>query len=302
MRIPALVLSALRLFLAGLFVIGPVRAESPTWRRVEALRADDTYRDAPAARRAEVRRLFTDLLRSAPSGILPADYAERARQVGLRPTERDGLLLLSPEQGTADGFYAIRLGPDAPPLLIQAPHAWYDLRSGELACTLFDEGHGRALFTNNAHRHSASQEDISGSDGTMGADLAHRPASIFQAATIGAADGLHVPLLVQLHGFGSAHGNWSAVLSGGAALQPPGTVEGAIRALEPVLGRIGRLTDGEAVPALAALENVQSQALAGQASFLHLELSLAARTTLLQNQALRTQLGLALSDLAERAP
>ena len=61
------------------------------------------------------------------------------------------------------------------------------------------------------------------------------------------------------------------------------------------------ITDGEIVPELAGITNAQGRAAAMDARFLHLELSLAARTALTEDSALRSQLGRVLSTLAEPA-
>jgi hypothetical protein len=72
--------------------------------------------------------------------------------------------------------------------------------------------------------------------------------------------------------------------------------------LAPLLTRWGGVATGAEVPDLAARSNVQSQALSGQARFLHIELSLDARAALLSDPALTAEFGRALVRIAERQP
>ncbi len=295
MRAHALILP---LLLLGLV---PTALGTPDlWSQADQLRNDQGYSDASAWRRALVRAVMADVVRGAASGSIPASAERRAEAAGLTLSEHDGWVLLSSEPGAADGFYAIREGGDPAPLVLEAPHAWYDIDTGKLGCALFEAGYGRALLLNSAQRHAASQGDASASSGDHGADVAHRAESVYQAATLGVVDALRDPLVVQLHGFGSSHGAWSAILSEGATFQPPDELDATRAALEPILSRFGPIGTGDDVPELSAQTNVQSQAITGQGRFLHLELSLTARRALVAEPELRSQLAQALTQLAER--
>ena len=290
------------LLLLGLVLAPAAWADAALWREVEALRNDGAYTDASAFRRAQVRALVADLVRSLPAGSIPAGAKRRAAEAGLRLEETEGWIVLGSQPDQADGFFALRRGTGGPPLVLQAPHAWYDKGTGPLACALFEGGVGRALLVNTAQRNSPSRGDLSVDSETRGADVAHRPESVYQAATLGVADALSDPLVVQLHGFGGGHGAFSAVLSEGAAIQPASDLQMARAALAPLLTRWGGLATGAEVPELSGRGNVQSQALSGHARFLHLELSLDARTALLADPALAAELGRTLARLAERRP
>lgn len=272
------------------------------WPQVEQLRNDQGYADASAWRRAQVRAVVADIVRGASTGAIPASAQRRAEAAGLVLRDLDSWVILSSRPEQADGFYVIRKGGDAAPLVIEAPHAWFDLDTGKLACALFEAGYGRALLLNSAQRHAPSQGDASAHSGQLGADVAHRAESIFQAATLGVVDALSDPLVIQLHGFGSSHGDYAAVLSQGATFQPDGQLTAAQRALEPVLASFGSITTGDDVPELGARTNTQSQAITGQGRFLHLELSLPARRALTSDAQRRGALGQALTDIAERTP
>jgi len=294
---------ALIIALVAILGLAPAAlAAGGLWAGVDRLRNDDGYSDASAWRRAQVRAVVADVTRGAAAGAIPASAQRRAEAAGLVLRESDAWVILASQPDAADGFYVIRKGGDVPPLVLEAPHAWYDLDTGKLSCALFEAGYGRALLLNTAQRHAPSQGDASAHAGELGADVAHRAESVFQAATLGVADALNDPLVVQIHGFGSGHGSHAAVLSEGSTFQASAQLARAMQLLEPVLGRFGSLVTGEQVPELAARTNVQSQALTGQARFLHAELSLPARRTLVVDATLRAQLGDALNRLTERAP
>jgi hypothetical protein len=294
---------ALSLALVALLGLVPAAsAVEPLWPQVEGIRNDQAYSDASAWRRAQIRSVVADLVRGAATDSLPASAQRRAQAAGLDLRVDASWIVLSSTPDKADGFYVIRRGGQVQPLVIEAPHAWHDLETGRLSCALFEAGYGRALLVNTAQRYSPSQGDASAHVGDLGADVAHRPESVYQAVTLGVVDALNDPLVVQIHGFGSKHGSHAAVLSEGAAFQPQGQLQAALDQLETVLGQFGSLSTGEEVPDLAARNNVQSQAISGSARFLHMELSLAARRKLVADPALRAQLGETLEDLTERSP
>ncbi len=272
------------------------------WPQVDQLRNDHGYSDASAWRRAQVRAVMADVVRGASTGTIPASAQRRAEAAGLVLREEESWVVISSKPELADGFYVVRKGAVAAPLVIQAPHAWFDLDTGKLACALFEAGYGRVLLLNSAQRHAPSQGDASAHAGQLGADVAHRAESVFQAATLGVVDALNDPLVVQIHGFGTDHGAYAAVLSEGATFQPDSQLQAARQVLQPVLDSFGSLGTGDDVPELAARTNAQAQAITGQARFLHIELSLPARRVLVADLQRRAALGQALTQLAERAP
>ena len=298
MRARALTLAAL----AMLCLAPAALAATGLWQQVEQLRNDQGYSDASAWQRAQVRAVVADVVRGATTGAVPASAARRAEAAGLVLRDHDTWIELSSRPDRADGFYAIRKAGDVPALVLEAPHAWYDLDTGKLACALFEAGYGRALLLNTAQRHAPSQGDATAHADGLGADVAHRAESVFQAATLGVVDALSDPLVVQVHGFGSGHGSYGAVLSEGSTFQASSQLAAATVALEPVLGSYGAVVTGEEVPELSARTNVQSQAITGQGRFLHMELSLSARRGMVGDQGELEGLGAALSSLAERSP
>lgn len=274
------------------------RASVGLWNTLETLRNDGAYSDAVPYRRASIRLLAARLVSTAATGTIPSDAGSRATEQDLVLENRPPLVLLHSRLERADGLYAVRLGENVPPLVLQAPHAWYDLNSGRIVAALFEEGAGRALCMNSAHRFKGAEDPPT--DSSSDADVAHRPDSVFQAVTLGFTDGLVDPLVVQIHGFGSAYQGMAAVVSDGSTLQPSREVLTAATALRSLLGPFGVVYTGKDVPELAGTGNAQGRALSGTARFLHVELSYTVRRTLLSDGDLRARLGATLAALAAR--
>ena len=250
-----------------------------TWEVAKALREDQASVYATPQRRELVRELVADLV----SGAQPADdeARRRAQDANLDLNIEEDHLTLSAPSG-ADGLIVIRRA-ECPPLVLQAPHAFYDTDTGAIAGAMFDEGAGKVVMFNTVHRPRGG-----GLDEGEPADLAHRSDTVFQAATIGAAQGLGGGLVVQLHGFADRpeQPDLAIVASQGANLQSPDLLARAILELAP----FGRVLGGEELPELAARTNAQSKALTGSARFLHLELSASVRRGLRASAEQRAQL------------
>lgn len=119
--------------------------------------------------RAELGDIVDALARAAIAGGDLRELAARARGIGFcveiwRVRGRVFWTLREqPEQRRGAGAYIVRPGPrslhahDAPEIVLQAPHAYFDRGTGNLAAALFfgEEGRGRAraLFTNTAQRY-----------------------------------------------------------------------------------------------------------------------------------------------------
>ncbi|MBN1335185.1 MAG: hypothetical protein JXB39_04435 [Deltaproteobacteria bacterium] len=278
----------LRLLL--LVVASWASSADPLWDRVQEVRQDSGIEDPTPARRYLIRSLLESLVASAEEEI-PSDTSARAAQADLTLEHQGDRVLLYTATDAADGFYAVRVGRAAAPLVLQAPHPWDDLHTGAIAAALFEQGAGRALLIATSRRNSPAGAGV--------ADVTRRSRSAYQAATLGSADGIPNALFVQIHGFAEEkHGSWSCVLSDGSSRQPPGFLEEAERLLSPVLSRFGPLASRWEVPDLAGTLNVQGRGLAGRARFLHLELSRAARESLLVSAPLRGELAWALETLA----
>lgn len=248
---------------------------SPLWDDLNAQRSDTLPSTlAPAEMRAATE-LFGELVRVAPSGVLPQDFERDAAALGfdVLVDEEAGWVVLQPSGDAADGLYVVRMSPVSR-VVVQAPHAWYDLKTGRLASLLFEEGTGQVLMMNSGQRYAFDR-----------ADVAHRDDTFFQAFTLGAAMAMDQPLVVQLHGFADENSRASAVLSPGSALADPADLAASRRELSSLLS--GRSKSGDAVPKLAGRTNSQGIALSSHARFLHLELSKKARTELAEDPETR---------------
>lgn len=267
-------------------------ATASTWEQVERLRNDADDVEASMVERAEVQGFAARLVAWAAQNSVPPDLEERCLALSLTCERGDRELFVHSQERSGRGLLVLRLGHRPPPLVLVAPHGWYDLNTGRMAADWFDDGYARALVINTAHRYG-------GTEGPRQRefDVAHRVDSLFQALALGVADGLADPLVVELHGFSERHGDFSAVVSDGEALQPDRVAESVAQAVEATVG--GEARRGRHVPLLAATQNAQGRALSGWSRFVHLELSRDARTTLRSDDDVAKALGERLAALAE---
>jgi hypothetical protein len=272
-------------------------AEPDMWSLAERARRDGDVPDLEPIERLHVSRLFSNIMTSAPTGEISAELVQEALRLGFF-MRVDGEVLVLWGREAAHGLFAIRLGP-ARNLLIQAPHSFFDVGTGELASALFVETGARALFLNSAHRFGGAGEDaeqFQEPDAPTAPDVAHRPFSAFQSATFGFLEASQLPFVIQIHGYRSREGE-AAVISSGSALQPDDL-------LEPILDSLrgyesGAIT-GEQLPELAGRQNVQGQICANRASFAHIELSRETRRMLVSSQEERHDLVEAIVSVAGR--
>lgn len=183
------------------------------------------------------------------------------------------------------GAYVVRKGSSSA-LVVQAPHTFYDVGTFPLACELFQRTRARALFINTVHRYKTSP---AGADGTHPSDMAHSPASTFQAATEAAVEVIPKISVLQLHGFADRKLGARAVVSTGERRGGSPLVARVARALEDVVGpRI--LKYPEDTNELGATTNVQG-AIVRRAGgrFLHIEMDDGLRNDLLRGAALRAK-------------
>lgn len=247
---------------------------SGSWDTAKTLRNDQDVTYAMPARREAVRQLVADLL----SGALPPEQAN-GQAAGLTLQVDEEFVQLS---GGGTFVRIRRAAGDG--VVLQAPHGFYDGKTGIIAGRLFDAGYGQVLMVNTVHRYRGDKDAEHDP-----ADVAHLSESTFQSATLGAAQGLDDALVVQLHGFAERDNNpgLAIVASSGSALQPSVTVDRAVR----TLGVFGPVLSGDDLPALSGSQNVQGRALSGSARFLHLELSPSTRATLSDDEERLRALG-----------
>lgn len=270
-----------------LMTIPSAWASEDLWKQVQNSRRDGPIADVSAKTQHDARIFFRELVQEVTKGSVSLRLRQQAVSIGLHIRVEDDRVLLWGREA-AHGLFVFRLGA-ARDLVLQAPHAFYDLGSGLIQSRLFDQFPVRAAFFNSAHRYGGpgiAKEDRQ----KPTPDLAHRAHSLFQAATIGTAEAMDNPLIVQIHGFRSRNGE-SAVLSSGPALQPNQIFQGLQHRLNLILSDHGPVVSAAARPELAALSNVQGRILSSTSAFLHLELSKPARDDLLADNALLNKLG-----------
>ena len=100
-----------------------------------------------------------------------------------------------PGEARGAGAYVFRVGPSTPSagaeVLLQAPHAYFDLHTGRIAAAImFDPKgpHPRALFVNTLQRYQRGEPDPHSP-----ADVCHRPEHLFTWATDRAIGALDAP-------------------------------------------------------------------------------------------------------------
>lgn len=177
------------------------------------------------------------------------------------------------------GAYVFRTGPAAD-VIIQAPHADYDLGTGALGAQLFLTGtpgnRPRAFFTNTAHRYKSHPEERR-EDPEHPADVAHNADHLFQITTDLSVRTLDSARVIQLHGFGASDNKsreaLAAVVSAGTELPSEWSAAVAER-LKQSLGEGVRLYPRD-TRILGGTQNVQGRLIRTypNARFLHLELS-----------------------------
>ena len=196
------------------------------------------------------------------------------------------LLAEAPDARRGAGAIAIRAGAAAP-VIIEAPHTFFDVGTLPVAIDAFDAGRGRALLINTVHRFIAGRGEGGDDEGGNGAisDVAHASASFFLAGHRALLAAQPAAWTVQLHGFGNDRApGVDVILSASVTAAPLDEVAARARV---VLGDSVRRYPDE-IHVLGALTNVEAAASrdAG-APFLHVEMSRALRDRLGDDPDLR---------------
>lgn len=248
----------------------------------------------------------------------PADLVDLAHQAGYEIQAWDvaGQRLIAAIEPlglqTGGGAYLVRADPTpGPPVILQAPHAFYDLGTERIALDLLLGGRAwpRALFVNTVHRYL----DVDGARRQQRgapADPCHNPSHLFAVATAAALDVQPEAEILQIHGFGddTPHEPDIVVSAGDRAAPTPRSAEVAarLRAALDVDVALFPVDDTR----LAATANVQGRlvrARGGGASFVHVEMSHPLRRRLRRDPDAEARLAAALrpgpapQDLSQRA-
>jgi hypothetical protein len=298
--------------------------------------ASVTFAPTTIREREALGQLVPELLEGSRAATPPDPQAwqAQAEAAGFR-IERwdvDGqpywALVELPEQRRGAGAYIFRVAPaaadEAAEILLQAPHAYFDVGTGQLGAQLFffppPGARPRAFFTNTIHRYqSAPGKKLKQKNSP--ADVAHNPEHGFSTATEAFVRTLggHA-LVVQLHGFAGRpedDEDSAGAAAGGAA--PAGEIAMVVSAgdkhgssprslaLAAALTKLfgaGVKRFPEDTRVLGATTNVQMRALAHVpgAEFVHIEMSAATRKALAADPELRRGLGTILFNTTAARP
>lgn len=255
----------------------------------EQARTDARWRSPYAAERTALREALEQIV--AEAATCPADTLTAARGLlgpsdfRLDEIEHEGervLLIREDAEARGGGLIAVRCG-EASPWVVQAPHAFYDLDTRDIAQHLFVEARPRAAMWNTVHRYRATPGEQQ-ADPVHPADVTRQFGSLFHAATVGLAVGDPSLRFVQLHGFGRGGVGAQAIVSTGDPDQPPRALAAS---LAEVVGHTAAF--GHDVHELGGTVNVQGKMLRTwpDGRFLHVELSREQRRRLAADADLR---------------
>lgn len=271
-------------------------------RRLWPRPGPSAYAPASAAEQAALVALVGRMLveDATPSGL-----AADARAAGyvvegwLLGGDRVLAAVEAADRRRGGGAYVVRVGAKGAELL-QAPHGFFDVGTERIGLEMFaEDGAWRALFVNTIHRYVGT-DGVKRKQDASPADPCHNPEHALAAATAGALERVAGARVVQLHGFGDEEEGpaFAAIVSGGAR---PATAasEAAAERLRAALGEPVALFPDD-TDRLGATTNVQGRAIrafnerGGAATFVHVELSAAARRQLRADPGLRRRVAAAL--------
>lgn len=166
------------------------------------------------------------------------------------------------------GWSVFRCGP-ATPMLLSAPHSFFDLKTGVVARRAFLHGNARGAFFNTVHRYRAEPGEAP-EDELHPADVTRQPAALLHTRTLAWLAARPETRVLQVHGFGAGRARAPIVVSNGTEHAPP---KRARTALSNALD-VPAHAYGDDTRRLGARHNVLGRALASAPwRFLHLELS-----------------------------
>ncbi len=263
---------------------------------LEAARQGAVFRPSDAVELARAEVLFGRILDGSADGkeMLSALKSEwNGLGYRLETVSAGGksflALLEKPSHRRGRGFFLFPLRP-AGDLLLQAPHGFKDLYTGEIGVKLFPAGRFAGAAWNTVSRYETEE----GGRGT--ADLSDRTDTLFAALARAFAERYPEGHVVQLHGYArgkrdSLSGRVSDMILSNGTHRPPPWLEGMDRCLEGrfsvVVSRFPVETD-ELGATRTSIGIVMRQM--GHAGFFHLEMSREMRERLRDDDAAREDL------------
>ena len=156
-------------------------------------------------------RKATEALLAGQRKVAEAEATKAGFEVKDLPEWKGVVALVESGRQRGGGAYVVRVGSTST-LLVQTPHTFFDEGTFPLGCDFFERSNARAWFLNTMHRYKGAPKDARGDHPS---DVAHAPATLFQAATEGAVNALKTPTVIQLHGFANREVTSRAVVSSG---------------------------------------------------------------------------------------
>ncbi len=255
--------------------------------------------DVRAPTSAELTNLARLFARTLEQTTISAELATQWNDAGWKLTycqEDQSTVAISeqPEQRTGRGFYVVRLNSDSTaksPLVLQAPHRFYDTDSGQIARRLFHEHSVRAVAWNTVHRRTV--------------DLADQDQHCINAFTQAVVTHDSNARVVQLHGFGEKtqkqiNGHAQTIISNGTRYPGRFAITAAANLKQSFGAEAVRLFPDE-VQLMGGTQNRQGNLMRnlGSANFLHLEMDKTYREKLMSDAAARAVLFRSLTEVSK---
>lgn len=284
--------------------------------------AQARFRPATEVERARLAALIAALWRGVEPGAVPPELPRWADEAGfaleLWTIEARAVWVVREPDGKrrGGGAYLVRAGAPAPgtPVLLQAPHVYFDVGTGAIAARMFLDADApvavRALFTNSLHRHAQHDAARERRDANP-ADVARAPDHAFHAATTAVVEAGPV-VIVQVHGYDhavrddDAAARAAAIVSAGRADGSTAISTAVAAAIAAELGReVARYP--EDTRELGGVTGAQARLARDRgAAFVHVELAADVRDRLRRDGQAAAALGRAvagaIAGAAEPAP
>ncbi|RJO71934.1 MAG: hypothetical protein C4523_03735 [Myxococcales bacterium] len=262
-------------------------------KEVEMRWRNKTYAPPDAARRQRIAQTFRKLLENAAAldaakvKALDAELAGAGYQLGeYRGPEGHWLILEMTADQAGGGYYLIRTGKLAREVVLQAPHAIFDLHTDVLTKHIFAAQPVRAAFFADWLRYGEpGQEPFLGSPW----DLSHNPETLFQDLTLAAAHTLKNAVFIQIHGFAADNVDDKdidfIVSPGGRKVQNPIFAQAAEALLKAYGAKAVRVYPAT-IRQLGGTTSIQGKAVRKLGhTFIHIEISERKRTEMKRNPA-----------------
>ena len=281
---------------------GPVKERLPEALRVLRRLPVESY--APPSE--EEAREYRQWLRHLGSALSERQLPARAPAPGFAAhwvdEGRVWLMAEARDGSRGAGAVALRAAPSVP-LIVEAPHTFFDAKTLPVALTLFEVAKAQALVINTVHRGGVGDDAERAKrarSGNSPADVAHQPDSYFHQAHAELVDVWPAAHVVQLHGYRDEKAPQAKIIVSAAGTET--SIVPLARALNAELGPGTARIYPDEISLLGGTKNVQAQVSRRLGrKFVHLEISSSLRTQLSRQRSLRERFARAVvAGLSER--